>query len=75
MKKLFVIVLSMTVVIAASAQYKGSVHYWGGGRYYRPHARVIVGVGADYYPPYYYSPFYSLAIGAGHITTGRPGWN
>jgi hypothetical protein len=30
MKKIFVIVLSMTVVIAASAQYKGGVYNWGG---------------------------------------------
>jgi len=59
MKKLFVIVLSMMVVIAALAQTKSGGHYWAGGRYYRPHTRVIVGVGAGYYPYYpYYSPFY-----------------
>lgn len=64
MKKLFVIVLSMTVVIAASAQSKTGVRYWGGGRYYRPHSRVIVGVGAGYYP-YYYDPFYSYGYWGG----------
>ncbi len=58
MKKLFVIVLSMIIVAAAAAQVKGGGHYWRGGRYYHPHTRVIVGVGAGYYSPYYY-PFYS----------------
>src|SRR4030095_2408888 len=65
MKKLFVIALSMMVVIAASAQYKVSGHYWGGARYYNPHTRVIVGVGAGYYPPYYYSPFYPFGYWGG----------
>jgi hypothetical protein len=65
MKKLFVMVMSMTVLIAASAQYKGGVHYRGGTGYYRPHARVIVGVGAGYYPPYYYSPFYPFGYWGG----------
>jgi len=66
MKKLFVIVLSMMVVIAALAQTKSGGHYWAGGRYYRPHTRVIVGVGAGYYPYYpYYSPFYSYGYWGG----------
>jgi len=66
MKKLFVIVLSMTVVIAASAQYKGGVYNWGGTRYYRPHTQVIVGVGAGYFPPYYYySPLYPFGYWGG----------
>lgn len=49
MKKIFVVILSMILVIGASAQHRG------GGHYYRPHTRVIVGVGGGYYP---YSPFY-----------------
>ena len=61
MKKLFVILLSMILVISASAQRgHGAGHY-----YYRPHTRVVVGVGAGYYPyPYYpydygfYRPYY-----------------
>lgn len=64
MKKLFVIVLSMMLVISASAQ-RG---HGGGHYYYRPHTRVVIGVGAGYYPysyypydygfyrPYYYRP-------------------
>ena len=59
MKKLFVIVLSMMMVIAASAQFKGGGHYRGGGTYYHPHTRVIVGVGAGYYSPFYY-PYYPV---------------
>jgi hypothetical protein len=58
MKKLFVIVLSIMIVTAASAQIKGGGHYWTGGRYYHPHTRVVVGLGAGYYSPYYF-PFYS----------------
>jgi len=46
------------IVTSASAQYKGGGHYWGGGRYYHPHTRVVVGLGAGYYSPYYF-PFYS----------------
>jgi hypothetical protein len=58
MKKIFVIVLSIMIVTAASAQVKGGGHYYrGGGRYYHPHTRVFVGLGAGYYSPYYY-PFY-----------------
>ncbi len=48
MKKLFVIVLSMVLVLSASAQ-----HVYAGRHYYRPGARVIVSYGA-YYPGYYY---------------------
>jgi hypothetical protein len=60
MKKFFVIVLSIIIVSTASAQVKGGGHYYRGGeRYFHPHARVIVGVGAGYYSPYYY-PFYSF---------------
>jgi len=53
MKKIFVVILSMILVIGASAQHRGG----GGGHYYRPHTRVIVGVGGGYgyYP---YSPYY-----------------
>jgi hypothetical protein len=59
MKKLVVIVLSIIIVATASAQVKGGGHYYGGGgRYYHPHTRVIVGLGAGYYSPYYYYPFY-----------------
>ena|ERR1043166_9383865 len=70
MKKLFVIVLSITIVTAVSAQVKGGGHYWGGGRYYHPHTRVIVGVGAGYYSPFYYPyyPFYPYSYGY----TARP---
>jgi len=57
MKKLFVIVLSIMIMTAASAQYKGGGHYSGGARYYHPPTRVFVGVGGGYYSPYYY-PFY-----------------
>ena len=39
----------MILVISASAQ-----HVRGGGHYYRPRTRVIVGVGAGYYPWYPY---------------------
>ncbi|HEY2721392.1 MAG TPA: hypothetical protein VGI82_06695 [Chitinophagaceae bacterium] len=65
MKKLFVILLSMIIVLSASAQRK-----FGGGHYYRPRTRVVVGVGAGYYPygysygygpwgyPYYGYPLY-----------------
>ena len=61
MKKLFAIVLSITIVAIASAQAKGGGHYYGGGgRYYHPHTRVFVGVGGGYYSPYYY-PFYPYA--------------
>lgn len=51
MKKLFVILLSMVIVLGASAQgkYRGHVHY------YRPRTRVIVGVGGGYYPWYPYN--------------------
>jgi hypothetical protein len=70
MKKLFVIVLSIMIVTAASAQYKGGGHYWGGGRYYHPHTRVIVGVGAGYYSPYYYYPFYPT-YGYGYWTPSK----
>src|SRR5204862_3692741 len=64
MKKLFVILLSTILVIGALAQRgHGAGHY-----YYRPHTRVVIGVGAGYYPysyypydygfyhPYYYRP-------------------
>src|SRR5215510_15335426 len=57
MKKLFVIVLSIMIVATASAQVKGGGHYWGGGRYYHPHTRVVIGLGTGYYSPYYY-PYY-----------------
>jgi hypothetical protein len=65
MKKLFVIVLSIMIVTAASAQVKGGGHYWGGGKYYHPHTRVIVGVGSGYYSPFYYPyyPFYPYPYG------------
>ena len=59
MKKILVIVLSTMMVITASAQYKG------GGHYYHPRTRVIVGVGAGYYSPFYYPyyPFYPYSYG------------
>ena len=54
MKRLLIILLSLGLVVSASAQH---VH---GGAYYRP--RVIVGVGAGFGPMFYpygfYSPFY-----------------
>ncbi|MFI5186046.1 MAG: hypothetical protein ACHQF0_04940 [Chitinophagales bacterium] len=50
MKKLFVILLSMIIVMSASAQVK-----YGGGHFYRPRTRVIVGVGAGFYP--WYNPY------------------
>ena len=62
MKKLFVIVLSIMIVATASAQVKGGGHFRGGGRYYHPHTRVIVGVGAGYYSPFYY-PYYPYSYG------------
>src|SRR5215813_11746208 len=49
MKKLFVILLSMMIVLGASAQGKYRGHY------YRPRTRVVVGVGAGYYPWYPYN--------------------
>jgi hypothetical protein len=61
MKKIFVIVLSLVIVVGASAQVKGGGHYYrGGGRYYHPHTRLIVGLGGGYYSPYYpfYPPYY-----------------
>src|SRR6185295_456258 len=65
MKKLFVVVLSTMMVITTSAQYKGGGHYRGGGGYYHPHTRVIVGLGAGYYSPFYYPyyPFYPNTYG------------
>lgn len=64
MKKLFVILLSMIIVIGASAQKGGGVHY------YRPRTHVIVGVGAGYYP---YYPFYGPYSYWGYpVYYGRP---
>jgi hypothetical protein len=64
MKKIFVVILSMILVIGASAQHRG------GGHYYRPHTRVVVGVGGyGYYP---YSPFYPNDYGYWNRPYYRP---
>jgi hypothetical protein len=47
MKKIFVMLLSLAIVIAASAQKRVGTHYY---RYYRPRTSVIVSGG--YYPSY-----------------------
>ena len=52
MKKLLVILLSIIMVITASAQY-GHAR----GHYYRPGTRVIIGVGGYYRPYYSYYPY------------------
>ena len=58
MKKLFVILLSMIIMVSASAQHR----YVASGHYYRPiRSRVIVSYGS--YPAYYYSPgFYDYGF-------------
>ena len=67
MKKLFVILLSMIFVLGASAQHGG--YYRGGGHYYGPRTRVVVGVGAGYYP--WYSP-YGYGYPYGYSYYNRP---
>src|ERR1700733_4135836 len=52
MKKLLIIVMSLSLVLGASAQ-RG----FHGGGYIHSGPRVIVGGG--FYSPYYYGPFYS----------------
>lgn len=59
MKKLFVILFSMGIVIAASAQSKhvGGGHYY---RYYRPRTSVVLSGGYGYYP--YYPMYYDYGF-------------
>lgn len=68
MKKFFVVLLSMIIVFSASAQKYRGVHSYG--HYYRPRTRVVVGLGAGYYPwygPYDYGywgyPYYGRPTG------------
>jgi hypothetical protein len=51
MKKIFVMLLSSAIVIAASAQKRVGTHYY---RYYRPRTSIVVSGGYyPYYPMYY----------------------
>lgn len=49
MKKLFIILMAISLTLGASAQ------KWRGGYYGRPHTSIIIGG----YVPYYYAPFYN----------------
>jgi hypothetical protein len=54
MKKLFVMLLSVIIVLTASAQ-----KTYVAPHYYHPRTRVVVGVGGYYpYYPFYYDPFW-----------------
>lgn len=55
----------MMIVMSVSAQRK-----YGGGHYYVPRTRVVVGVGAGYYP--WYSPYGYLGYPYGYPFYGRP---
>jgi hypothetical protein len=71
MKKLVIVVLSLSLAVGASAQ-RG--HFGGGGFAYRPH--VVVGIGgyAPFYPfgfgygfyPYPYGPYWGYPYGSGY---------
>lgn len=57
MKKMFVILLSLAMVIVASAQKHVGGHYY---RYYRPRTTVVVSGGYGYYP--YYPMYYDYGF-------------
>ena len=62
MKKIFVMLFSLGLVISAAAQ-----HRYIGGHYYRPRTTVVVSGG---YYPYYSYPYYSYPFGYSYL--GRP---
>jgi hypothetical protein len=53
--------LSMGIVIAASAQHRGGGYR---GHSYHPRTRIVVGLGSGYYSPYY--PLYPYDYGYGY---------
>ncbi|HEY0432485.1 MAG TPA: hypothetical protein VGC95_01355 [Chitinophagaceae bacterium] len=52
MKKIMIVLISVLMVLGASAQRKG-----GGYHYYHPRTRVIAGFGVGYYPYYGMPPY------------------
>jgi hypothetical protein len=57
MKRMFVMLLSLAIVIAASAQKGIGTHYY---RYYRPRTSIVVSGGYGYYP--YYPMYYDYGF-------------
>jgi hypothetical protein len=68
MKKIFIILLSLGLVIGASAQRHGGGSYHGGGGYYRGGGSRVVISGGAYLPLYYGmgSPYYGFGYGFGY---------
>jgi len=56
MKKVLILILSLTITLGVFAQFRGH-----GGYYYAPHVTIVGGY-PPYYP-YYYNPFYAPYFG------------